>query len=171
MTTEMRFAAAIDLTQAFLGQLAAAQLTPAQITSFVADLVASQEGARGFFVGYLTSPEAIADHPDPAILQGLATNPPLVTDLLIKNLAMSTAQQCHFQRDGQSEMAAHSQKVAERSRQLITRLQWPELFQHCAQLSESATTGLGQYGEFLQRWGYDQEQKQAIQRVMSTIVE
>jgi hypothetical protein len=167
MTTEMRFAAAIELTQAFVLQLD--QLPPDQITSFVADLVATQEGARGFFVGFLTSNEDLADCPHSAILQGLAANPPLVADLLVKNLAMSTAQELHFQRQGQPEMAANSQRVARRSRQLIVMLQWPELQQLCTELGQSATTGLGEYSEFLQRWGYDQEQKQAIQRLMAEI--
>jgi hypothetical protein len=167
MTTEIRFAAAIELTQAFILQLAGGELTPAQTADFVANLVGTQEGARGFFVGYLTSGEAIVDRPDAGILQGLAAHPAMVADLLVKNLAMSTAQNLHFQRADQPEMAANSQAVATRSQRLIELLAWPELRQLCGQLEQSAATGLGEYAEFLQRWGYDPDQKQAIQRVMT----
>jgi hypothetical protein len=167
MTTEMRFAAAIELTQAFVLQLERGELTPAQTQDFVASLVGTQEGARGFFVGYLTSGEEIVDRPDAGILRGLAAHPEVVADLLVKNLAMSTAQNLHFQREGQPEMAANSQTVATRSQRLIALLAWPELRQLCGQLEQSAATGLGEYAEFLQRWGYDPDQKQAIQRVMT----
>jgi hypothetical protein len=169
MPTEVKFADAIELTQEFVLQLAAQQLPAPQITSFVADLVATKEGARGFFVGYLNSTESVVDLVHPAVLAGLAAHPHLVADLLVKNLAMSTAQTLHFQRQAQPEMAANSQTVAKRSQQLIEQLRWPELLELCQQLEQSAANGHGNYAEFLTRWGYDQEQQQAIQRVMSTI--
>jgi hypothetical protein len=169
MTTEIKFAAAIELTQEFVLQLGAGQLSPQQITSLVANLVATQEGARGFFVGYLTSSEPIVDKIHPSVLAGLAAHPSLVADLLVKNLAMSTAQSLHFQRQSQPEMTANSQTVAKRSQQLIEQLHWPELIDRCQKLEQSAKDGSGEYAEFLARWGYDQEQKQAIQRILGEI--
>jgi hypothetical protein len=169
MTKEMRFADAIELTQNFVTQLSSQQLQSPQITDFVASLVATSEGARGFFVGYLTNEDSIVNDHHPAVLVGLGAQRELVSDLLIKNLAMSTAQALHFQRQNQPDMAANSQLVAQRSQQLIAKLDWPELPEQCHKLAQSAADGQGEYAEFLTRWGYDEEQKQAIQRIMNVV--
>ncbi len=169
MTQAMRFADAIELTQNFVTQLGSQQLKPLQISDFVGNLVATAEGARGFFVGYLTNEDSIVDSHHPAVLVGLAANRELVSDLLMKNLAMSTAQELHFQRQSQPAMAANSHLVAQRSQQLIAKLDWPELSELCQKLAQSAAHGDGEYAEFLTRWGYDQEQRQAIQRIMNVV--
>jgi FAD/FMN-containing dehydrogenase len=169
MTKEIRFADAIQLTQNFVSQLGNQQLAAAQITDFVANLVATTEGARGFFVGYLTSESTIPDSHHPALLEGLAAHREVVADLLVKNLAMSTAQALHFQRQQQPDMAANSRIVADRSRQLITQLNWPEIQALCRHLDYSITQREGVYTEFLTRWGYDLEQMQAIQRIVNEL--
>jgi hypothetical protein len=169
MTTGIKFAAAIELTQQFVLQLQAGELTAAQVEQFVADLVQTQEGARGFFVGYLTSGEVVADQLNPAIIQGLAAHPQVVADLLVKNLAMSTGQHLHFQREGQADMAANSATVAARSAQLITALPIPEIKDIVQQLLVAIRTGDGAYSEFLMRWGYDSEQKKAIEAALLKI--
>jgi hypothetical protein len=169
MTQAMKFADAIELTQNFVIELGNQQLQPLQITDFVANLVATSEGARGFFVGYLTNAEPIVDYHHPAVLAGLDAHRELVSDLLVKNLAMSTAQTLHFQRQSQPEMAANSQLVARRSQELLVKLNWPELQGQCQKLEQSAAHGEGEYAEFLTRWGYDEEQKQAIQRIMNVV--
>jgi hypothetical protein len=169
MTTGIKFAAAIELTQQFVLQLQAQALTAEQIEKFVADLVQTQEGARGFFVGYLTSNEAIADQLNLDIIKGLATHPEVVADLLVKNLAMSTAQNLHFLRASQADMAANSATVAARSAQLITALQLPICKEITLQIVEAIRTGTGAYADFLVRWGYDTEQKQAIETALLQI--
>lgn len=171
MTPEIRFADAIALTENFVTQLGHQQLPPSAITDFVAGLVATQEGARGFFVGYLTNTDPIVDHPHPAVLVGLNAQRQVVADLLVKNLAMSTAQELHFQRQAQPDMAANSQVVAKRSQQLIAQLAWPELSERCQKLAHSTETGTGEYAEFLTRWGYDAAQQQAIQRIMNVVLQ
>ncbi len=171
MTSGIKFAAAIELTQQFVQQLSQQQLSPAQITTFVQDLVGTTEGARGFFVGYLTSDESIVDQPTPAIVQGLHAHPAVVADLLVKNLAMSTAQSVHFQRDDQPEMANNSVRVADRSRQLLVMLALPQVQENCRQLSHSIQTSTGEYVDFLERWGYDPYQKQAIQQQLDSFLQ
>ncbi len=171
MTTGIKFAAAIELTQQFVQQLTQNQLSPAQITTFVQDLVATNEGARGFFVGYLTSDDDIVNQPTPEIAQGLQAHPEIVADLLVKNLAMSTAQSVHFQRDDQPAMASNSARVAERSLQLLQLLKLPLAQENCQQLSHSIQTGTGNYVEFLERWGYDPYQKQAIQKQLDSLMQ
>jgi hypothetical protein len=167
MTTGIKFAAAIELTQQFVLQLQDGVLTPEQVESFVTDLVATQEGARGFFVGYLTNGLAVVDKVHPGIILGLATHPAVVADLLVKNLAMSTAQNLHFLRENQADMAANSATVAKRSRQLIDALQMPEIKVITQQIIDAIRTGTGDYVEFLERWGYDAEQKGAIEKALS----
>jgi hypothetical protein len=167
MTTGIKFAAAIELTQQFVLQLQDGALTPEQVESFVTDLVATQEGARGFFVGYLTNGLAVVDKVHPGIILGLEAHPAVVADLLVKNLAMSTAQNLHFLRENQADMAANSATVAKRSRQLIDALQMPEIKVIAQQIIDAIRTGTGDYVEFLERWGYDSEQKGAIDKALS----
>ena len=167
MTTGIKFAAAIELTQQFVLQLQDDSLTPEQVQIFVTDLVATQEGARGFFVGYLTNGLAVVDQVHPGIILGLATYPAVVADLLVKNLAMSTAQNLHFLRENQADMAANSATVAKRSRQLIDALQMPEIKVITQQIIAAIQTGTGEYAEFLERWGYDADQKKAIEQALS----
>ena len=38
------------------------------------------------------------------------------------------------------------------------------------QLRQTITTGKGTYQDFLQRWGYDAEQQQAIAHVLSQVI-
>ncbi len=170
MTTGIKFAAAIELTQQFVLQLKTNELSPAQVQAFVTDLVTTQEGARGFFVGYLTSSEEIIDQPNPDIVYGLATHPAIVADLLVKNLAMSTAQYLHFQRENQAEMAANSATVAQRSHQLITALNLPEIQSITEQILTAIRTGTGEYVGFLERWGYDEEQKRLIEQAVIAVL-
>jgi hypothetical protein len=167
MTTGIKFAAAIELTQQFVLQLQDGVLTPEQVQSFVTDLVATQEGARGFFVGYLTNGLEIVDKVHPGITLGLAAHPKVVADLLVKNLAMSTAQNLHFLRENQADMAANSATVAKRSQQLIDALQMPEIQVITQQIIDAIRTGTGDYMEFLERWGYDAEQKGAIEQALN----
>jgi hypothetical protein len=168
MTTGIKFAAAIELTQQFVLQLQDGALTPEQVQSFVSDLVVTQEGARGFFVGYLTNGLSVVDKVHPGIISGLQAYPAVVADLLVKNLAMSTAQNLHFLRENQADMAANSATVAKRSRQLIDALQMPETKVISQQIVDAIRTGAGDYVEFLERWGYDAEQKGAIEKALST---
>jgi hypothetical protein len=171
MTTNMKFPAAIELTHQFVEQLVADQLTPTQITQFVQGIVATTEGARGFFVGYLTNEAAVVDQPSPAITAGLSAHPEIVADLLVKNLAMSTAQQLHWQRSEQPNMATNSAIVSKRSRQLMELLTMPQLQEISQQLSDSIQTNSGTYAEFLERWGYDTEQKAAIQQQLTSFLD
>jgi hypothetical protein len=166
MTTGIKFAAAIELTQQFVLQLQAGVLTPEQVQNFVTDLVATPAGARGFFVGYLTNSLAVVDIVHPGIILGLATHATVVSDLLVKNLAMSTAQYLHFQRENQADMAANSATVAQRSHQLITALNLPSIQLIAEQLLTAIRTNDGEYVGFLERWGYDEEQKGLIEQAV-----
>jgi hypothetical protein len=167
---DVKFDAAISLTQTFLTQLQNNQLTSSQIQKFVSDLVETSNGARGFFVTYLTSPEPICDEPRPEIIASLGVHPEIAADLLVKNIAMSTAQQLYHHRRNDSEMAASSATVAARTIKIIQQLNLPQIQEMCRDLVSTINTGTGSYGEFLKQWGYDEEQKQAIAQVLSQLL-
>lgn len=156
------FEGAIELTQSLLAQIEAARLSQAQIEQAVASLVKTQNGARGFFVTYLTDDAQEADRPSPGVIEALRSAPEIVAELLVKNLAMSAAMVVHHSRHQSEEMAAGSARVLERSRNLIQMLQLPPCQTIASQMLESLESGEGEYEEFFQRWGYDGEQKLAI---------
>jgi hypothetical protein len=167
----IKFDEAINLTQTFIAKLKNNELTADKILEFVSELVQTPNGARGFFVTYLTAPDPICDDPHPEIITALQTHPEIVAELLVKNLAMSTAQQLYHQRRTDREMAASSAMVATRTTKIIQELDLPQIQVMCRELVASDLNGAGAYAEFLTRWGYDEEQKKAIDRVLIALVD
>jgi hypothetical protein len=170
ISANIRFDEAIDLTQEFLTQLKANQLVAGEIQDFVTNLVATSNGARGFFVTYLTSPDPICDEPRSEIIAALGAHPEITADLLVKNIAMSTAQQLYHQRREDLEMAASSATVAARTIKIVQQLNLPQIQAMCRELVDTITNGSGSYSDFLTRWGYDDEQKQSIAQTVSQII-
>jgi hypothetical protein len=166
----IKFDEAIALTQTFLTKLKSNDLTAEKIIDFVSQLVQTANGARGFFVTYLTASEPICDNPHPEIIIALRTHPEIAADLLVKNLAMSTAQQLYHQRRNDREMVASSGMVATRTTKIIQELNLPQIQEMCRELLTTTRTGSGDYSDFLVRWGYDDEQKKAIERVVTLLL-
>jgi hypothetical protein len=164
------FEEAIALTQELLSQIEAGQLSETDIQTAIASLVKSQNGARGFFVTYLTDNRQLADKPTPAVFGALETAPETVPELLVKNTAMSSAMAVHHRRNGDEEMAASSERVRSRNIHLIQNLNLPALKTTAQELYHSATTGEGVYKDFLERWGYDEEQRKAISQALEPLV-
>ncbi len=158
----IKFDEAISLTQTFLTKLKKKELTSAQILTFVSELVQTANGARGFFVTYLTAEDPICDDPQPEIIAALQAHPEVAADLLVKNIAMSTAQQLYHHRRNDSEMAASSATVTARTSKIIHQLNLPQIQEMCRELLTTINTGTGAYHDFLTRWGYDDEQKNSI---------
>jgi hypothetical protein len=167
MTEAVTFEQAIALTQDLLEKLP--DLSEPDIQASITNLVGTENGARGFFVTYLTDDRPFADQPSSAVLQALQTSPEIVSELLVKNLAMSASMAIAHRRNGQEDMAQGSDRVQRRSENLVQGLQMPEIGKKAAQCRASATTGEGEYQAFLERWGYDAEQRQKIADVMGAI--
>ncbi len=165
----IKFDEAISLTQTFLTKLRKNELTSTQILTFVAELVQTSHGARGFFVTYLTAKDPICDDPQPEIIAALQASPEVAADLLVKNLAMSTAQQLYHQRRNDAEMMASSATVAARTTKIIRQLNLTQIDDLCQELLTAINTGTGVYAEFLTRWGYDEEQKNSIAQSLTQI--
>lgn len=159
------FEEAIAFTQQQLNQIE--HSTNVDPSPWIAPLVTTPNGARGFFVTYLTDPRPVLDDLLPSVAKALATSPDTVAELLVKNLAMSTAMEITHQRNGSPEQAAQSAQVQRRTTALIHHLEMDALM-HEAQALQQSLGGEGTYHTFLQRWGYDTVQKQAITASLAT---
>lgn len=167
---KVTFEQAIELTQSLISQIETGELSEAEIAVYLTDLVKTDFGARGFFVTYLTSDSTLPDNPSQAVIQALRTNSETVADLLVKNLAMSAASAVAHRRNHNQEMVASSEKVTRRTANLIKLLQLPAIDQHSQNLLETVTTKEGSYQAFLERWGYDAEQQQAICQALNLVI-
>lgn len=160
------FQAAIALSQALLDRLQQGNMTAKALESIVQALVSTENGARGFFVTYLSDDRPLADNPEPAVLAALQTSPAIVAPLLVKNLAMSTAMAITHRRNQDETMANGSDRVRSRTLQLIQWLQLSEVQVEAQQLLQAIETGTGNYQPFLDRWGYDLEQQSAMEQAL-----
>ncbi|MBF2057018.1 MAG: hypothetical protein IGQ45_07300 [Cyanobacterium sp. T60_A2020_053] len=154
------FEEAINLTEKFIQNLPT--LDEKNQENIVKSLVASDNGARGFFVTYLTSALPVVDNVSMGIIEGLKSSADIVSELLVKNLAMSTAMAITHQRNDDLVMAESSQTVTKRTIVLMEELNLVEVEQKLAEMKKTINNSEGIYQQFLTRWGYDNEQKQAI---------
>ena len=166
----IKFDEAISLTQTFLSKLKKDEFTSAQILTFVSELVQTANGARGFFVTYLTAEDSMCDTPHPEIIAALQAHPEIAADLLVKNLAMSSAQQLYHHRRNDIEMTRSSATVSTRTTTIIRQLNLPQIQDMCRDLLNTISTGVGSYSDFLIRWGYDEEQKNVIARSITQLL-
>ena len=166
----LSFEQAIAYCQEILAQVDQNHINDAELETAIGNLVFTENGARGFFVTFLTANDfPLADQPTPPILNALQTAPAIVGELLVKNLAMSAAMVVHHQRNQDPQAAQGSEQVCQRSQTLIQSLQLPGVAEKLADLEQSLD-GEGSYKTFLTRWGYDNEQKQAIRAVLPSLL-
>lgn len=161
------FEQAIAQTQALLSQAEVGEAP--ELAAAIAELVKTETGARGFFATYLTS-ASIADNPSIPVIQALQSNPDVVADLLVKNLAMSAAQAVFHRRNHKEDLAEASEQVRQRTARLIKLVNLPAVYDCSKKLLASATTQEGSYKGFLERWGYDAEQRQVICKVLQQVI-
>jgi hypothetical protein len=133
-------------------------------------MVASRDGARGFFVVSLAGDYPLMDRlPDPVVL-ALRQAGAGVVDLSVRNLAMSTAMALHHQRSGDGGQQAGSERVQLRCTELL-RLLEPSLVKDRLETLLEGTAGRGEDVAFLDRWGYDAEQRAAIADAVVAVAE
>ncbi len=164
------FEDAIALTQSILAEMEQGSLSESEIDRAIAALSASENGARGFFVTYLTDARSLADHPSTGVVQGLQSSPEIVSELLVKNLAMSTAMILAHTRNQNLETAQGSEQVQRRAMHLIQLVKLPLVQTKLQMLLESIAAGTGAYQSFLKRWGYDADQQNAIQQALQQVI-
>lgn len=169
MGMSISFENAIQQTQDLLTQIEF--LDANTITQKLTELVSTENGARGFFVTYLTSDLSYTEYPSLEVITALKTSPIFVNELLVKNLAMSTAMVIYHRKQGDEENARGSERVQEKTGQLIKQLLSPELGEKLQQLATSLNREQGEYQAFLERWGYDDCQRQAIAEIIQPFLQ
>ena len=167
---EPTFQQAMEITAQWLGLWEGGELSDEVLADRVGELVGSRDGARGFFVVALAGDSPLMDRlPDPVVLalRGAGTG---VVDLSARNLAMSTAMALHHRRSGDGGQQAGSERVQLRCTELLRLLEPAEVKGRLETLL-AATAGQGEDVAFLERWGYDAEQKAAIAEAVLAVAE
>lgn len=171
LATDMSFEAAIELMHQLLTRLAHASPDDSTaISNSLCQLIQTKRGARGFFVGYLTSANPIADQPHPLIIEALQSKSGIVADLIVKNLAMSSAMTIVHQRQGNLENLKGAKQVQERTQNLIVALKIQEIAEHMNAMLSSLNENAGVYQSFFKQQNYDVEQLEAIRLVFKTFM-
>lgn len=165
------FRQAMEITAQWLALWEAGELSDEVLADRVGELVVSRDGARGFFVVALSGDSPLLDRlPEPLVLQLHAAGEGVV-DLSARNLAMSTAMALQHRRGGDGEQAGRSERVRERSAELLRRLEPGMVKRRLETLLQAAREGQGPDLEFLERWHYDDEQRQAIGDAVLAVAE
>jgi len=164
------FQAAMALASQWLEEWEQDELSDEVLAERVGDLVASRDGARGFFVVAMAGEGPLMDRMPEALIQRLRLAGEGVVDLTARNLAMGTAMAVHHERNQDGVSAQASQRVSERSRALL-RLLEPNLVKLRLESLLAGTRGEGQDVDFLERWGYDAEQRDQIAAAIEAVAE
>jgi len=128
----------------------------------VSTLVSNRDGARGFFVIALAGESALMDRLPDSLIRALRGAGEQVVDLTARNLAMSTAMALNHARDGHEGQEQGSLRVQDRCMELLRQLDSAGVESRLSGLLAAARDGDGEDVAFLDRWGYDPEQRQAI---------
>jgi hypothetical protein len=164
------FQQAMEITAQWLGLWENGELSDEVLGDRVAEMVASRDGARGFFVVSLAGDSPLMDRlPDPVVL-ALRQAGDGVVDLSVRNLAMSTAMALHHQRHGDAGQQGGSERVQLRCTELLRLLEPGAVKERLETLLE-ATSGRGDDVVFLDRWGYDADQRAAIADAVLAVAE
>ncbi len=164
---EISFEDAIALTQKLLAN---DEPPDATIQSIIPKLLKTKNGARGFFVTFLTHQNSLADDPSPALITALRSEADTVAELMVKNLAMSSAMTVMHQRQENLRNLEGSRHVQERSSLLIQRLDLAEISEKLLALWAALRGEGNQYAAFLDKWNYDTEQRAEIHRAIEPLV-
>lgn len=141
-----------------------------EIEEIITTLVSSKNGGRGFFVIYLTTDLSIADNPSEGVINALKTSSDNVSELLVKNLAMSSAMVITHRRNNDEQKAQGSDRVCKRTINLIKQMNLELTQQQLQELNQTIINNEGSYQIFLEKWGYDQEQKHTIKNKIEQLL-
>lgn len=165
------FAEAMETTSHWLASWESGDLSDEVLADRVGALVRRRDGARGFFVVALTGETPLMDRLPEPLVQQLCAAGPGVVDLTARNLAMSTAMALAHGRLGDRERQSASERVQVRSRELLRQLDPALVKERLETLLAAARDGAGDDLAFLDRWGYDAEQRVAIAAAVESVAE
>ncbi|EAZ89870.1 hypothetical protein [Crocosphaera chwakensis] len=166
----LSFENALQLTETLIDAMAKKQLKDYEIEEIITTLVSSKNGGRGFFVIYLTTDLSIADNPSEGVINALKTSSDNVSELLVKNLAMSSAMVITHRRNNDEQKAQGSDRVCKRTINLIKQMNLELTQQQLQELNQTIINNEGSYQIFLEKWGYDQEQKHTIKNKIEQLL-
>ena len=130
------------------------------ISDRIGELIKTVEGARGFFVVSLSIDCPLMDRFPDALIFQLRSSGELVVDLTVKNLAMSSAM-IITHRKNKDPQEIQSERIKIRCIELLKLLDSTQVKKRLDVLLE-ATKGNGTDLKFLNKWGYNEEQINAI---------
>jgi hypothetical protein len=163
------FQQAMEITAQWLGLWENGELSDEVLADRIGELVSSRDGGRGFFVVSLAGDCPLMDRlPEPLVLQLQAAGEGVV-DLTARNLAMSTAMALHHRRNVDTDQQTASARVSARCTELLRQLEPHLVKQRLEILLSAARDGCGEDVAFLQRWGYDAEQREAIAEAVEAV--
>lgn len=165
----LSFPQAISATQELMIKMTNDQLNESQIEQEIISIIKDKNGGRGFFAAYLTSAN-LADIPSQGIIRAFRSSISVVSELLIKNLAMSSAMVVVHNRNNNFDNIQGSQQVCLRTSNLIQQLKSKLVKDELLELRNTIKSGTGDYQIFLKRWNYDAEQQQAIKNAINNVL-
>ena len=130
------------------------------ISDRIGELIKTVEGARGFFVVSLSIDCPLMDRFPDALIFQLRSSGEIVVDLIVKNLAMSSAM-IITHRHNKDPLEIQSERIKIRCIELLKLLDSTKVKKRLDVLLE-ATKGNGTDLKFLKKWGYNNEQINAI---------
>ncbi len=136
------------------------ELSDEVLADRIGELLKTIEGARGFFVVSLSIDCPLMDRLPESLIFQLRSSGQIVVDLTVKNLAMSSAMVIEHQKNNHSQQM-QSERIRTRCIELLKLLDSSKVKTRLEILLEG-TKGKGKDLEFLNRWGYSNEQRQAI---------
>jgi hypothetical protein len=105
------FQQAMEITATWLQQWDDEEISDEVLADRIGEMVASRDGARGFFVVTLAGDSALMDRIPDVVAGQLRSAGRDVVDLSVRNLAMSTAMAVHHKRSGDQNQQAGSERV------------------------------------------------------------
>ncbi len=136
------------------------ELSDEVISDRIGELIKTIEGARGFFVVSLSIDCPLMDRFPDALIFQLRSSGEVVVDLTVKNLAMSSAM-IITHRKNKDPQQLQSERIKSRCIELLKLLDSTQVKKRLDVLLE-ATKGNGTDLKFLNKWGYNEEQINAI---------
>ena len=136
------------------------QISDEVISDRVGELLKTVDGARGFFVVSLSIDCPLMDRVPDALIFQLRNSGEIVVDLTVKNLAMSSAMVITH-RENNDILEMQSERIKIRCIELLKLLDSNKVKKRLDVLLE-ATKGNGKDLKFLNRWGYNYQQINAI---------
>ncbi len=130
------------------------------ISDRIGELIKTVEGARGFFVVSLSIDCPLMDRFPDALIVQLSSSGETVVDLTVKNLAMSSAMVIAHRKNNDPQ-EIQSERIKIRCIELLKLLDSNQVKKRLDVLLK-ATKGNGADLKFLDRWGYNDEQINAI---------